>query len=65
VRDVEAIVSPEAEEQVVARHLGDLAGLEAEELADAVILVDELVLGLGQAAGGDGRSLRLERERLA
>jgi hypothetical protein len=25
----------------------------------------ELVFGLGQAAGGDGRSLRLERERLA
>ena len=43
VRDVEAVVSAEAEEQVVARHLGDLAGLETEELADAVILVDDVV----------------------
>ena len=43
VRDVEPVVAAEGEEEVVARDAGDLLRLEAEELADAVILVDDVV----------------------
>ena len=43
VRDVEAVVAAEREQQVVARDAGDLLRLEAEQLADAVILVDDVV----------------------
>jgi hypothetical protein len=43
VRDVEAVVALEAEEEVVARDPGDGLRLEAEELPDAVILVDDVV----------------------
>ena len=43
VRDVEPVVAPEGEEEVVAGDAGDLLRLEAEELADAVILVDDVV----------------------
>ena len=43
VRDVEPVVPPEGEEEVVAGDAGDLLRLEAEELADAVILVDDVV----------------------
>ena len=43
VRDVEPVVASEAEEEVVARDAGDLLGLEAEQLPDAVVLVDDEV----------------------
>src|SRR5205807_3608276 len=43
VRDVESIVAAEREQEVVARHAGDLLRLEAQQLADAVILVDDVV----------------------
>ncbi len=43
VRHVEAVVAAEREEEVVARDAGDLLRLEAEELADAVVLVDDVV----------------------
>jgi len=43
VRDVQAVVAAEAEEEVVARDAGDLFRLEAEQLADAVILVHDVV----------------------
>src|SRR4051794_8732259 len=43
MRDVEAVVALERDEQVVARDSGDLLRLEAEELADAVVLVDDEV----------------------
>ena len=45
MRDVEAVVAAEREQQVVARDAGDLLRLEAEQLADAVILVDDVVAG--------------------
>jgi hypothetical protein len=43
VRDVQAIVATEGEEEVVARDAGDVLRLEAEELADPVILVSDVV----------------------
>ncbi len=43
--DVEAVVALEGEEEVVARDAGDRLRLEAEQLADAVILVDDVVAG--------------------
>ena len=43
VRNVEAVVASEGEEEVVARDAGDLPRLEAEELADSVVLVDDVV----------------------
>src|SRR3989442_13570983 len=43
VRDVEPVVAPEAEEEVVAPDARDLLRLEAEELADSVVLVDDVV----------------------
>ena len=43
MRDVEAVVAAEGEEEVVARDAGDVLRLEAEELADSVILVDDVV----------------------
>ena len=45
VRDVEAVVAPEGELEVVARDLRDRSRLEAEELPDAVVLVDDVVAG--------------------
>ena len=45
VRDVQAVVAAEREQEVVARDAGDFLRLEAEELADAVILVDDVVAG--------------------
>ena len=41
VRDVEPVVAAEAEEEVVARDARDLLRLEAEQLPDAVVLVDD------------------------
>ena len=43
VRDVEPVLAAEREEEVVAGDAGDLLRLEAEQLADAVILVDDVV----------------------
>ena len=43
VRDVQPVLAAEAEEQIVARDAGDLLRLEAEQLADAVVLVDDVV----------------------
>src|SRR5204862_7650134 len=43
VRDVEPILALERDEQVVAGDRGDLLRLEAEQLADAVVLVDDEV----------------------
>jgi hypothetical protein len=45
VRDVEAVVAAEREQQIVARHARDLSRLEAEQLPDSVILVDDVVAG--------------------
>ena len=43
MRDVEPVVPPEGEEEVVAGDAGDLLRLEAEQLPDAVVLVDDVV----------------------
>ena len=68
MRDVEPVVAAEGEEEVVARDAGDRLRLEAEQLADAVVLVDDVVAGaqvgegLERAAGGRGaRRARLRK----
>src|SRR4029453_7421113 len=43
VRHVEPVVAAEGDEEVVARDAGDRSRLEAEQLADAVVLVDDIV----------------------
>ncbi len=43
VRDVEAVLAAEREQEVVARHARDRLRLEAEQLPDAVILVHDVV----------------------
>jgi hypothetical protein len=43
VRHVEAVLAPEGEVEVIAGDAGNGLRLEAEELADAVILVDDEV----------------------
>src|SRR6266540_595683 len=45
VRNIETVVTAEAEEEVVARDPGDLLRLEADQLGDAVVLVDDVVAG--------------------
>src|SRR5207253_4178171 len=45
VRDVEAVLAAEGEQEVVARDAGDRVRLEPEEAADAVILVHDVVAG--------------------
>ena len=45
VRHVEAVLAAEGEEQVVARDSRDLLRLEAEQLPDAMVLVDDEVTG--------------------
>ena len=45
VRDVEAILAAEREQEVVARDAGDGVRLEPEQPADAVILVHDVVAG--------------------
>ena len=45
VRDVQPVVALEGEEQVVPRDPGDRLRLEPQQLADAVILVDDVVAG--------------------
>src|SRR5207237_5847001 len=43
VRDVQAVIAAERKQEVVARDAGDFLRLETEELADAVVLVDDVV----------------------
>ncbi len=45
VRDVEPVLAAEGEQEIVARHARDGLRLEPEELADAVVLVDDVVAG--------------------
>ena len=45
VRDVQPVVAAKREEEVVARDARDRLRLEAEQLADAVVLVDDVVAG--------------------
>ena len=45
VRDVEAVLAAEGEQEVVARDAGDRLRLEPEQPADAVILVHDVVAG--------------------
>ena len=60
VRDVEPVVAAEREEEVVARDAGDLLRLEAEQLADAVVLVHDEVAGaqVGERLRARGRDAR-------
>ena len=60
VRDVEAVLAAEREEEVVARDAGDGLRLEAEQLADAVVLVDDVVAG---AQVGERLRARARRSR--
>ena len=53
MRDVEPVLAAEGEEEVVARDAGDRLRLEAEELADAVILVDDVVADAQVGEGGE------------
>src|SRR5262249_23036322 len=70
VRDVQPVVPLEGELEVVPRDLGHGAGLEAEQLPDAVILVDDVVAcselgeGLQRAAEMRGRPRRSLAEDL-
>ena len=43
MRDVEAVVAAEGEQEVVAGDARDFLRLEAEQLADAVVLVDDVI----------------------
>ena len=54
VRHVEPVVSPEREEEIVARDVGDRLRLEAEQLADAVILVDDVIPDSEVCERGEG-----------
>ena len=53
MRDVEPVLAAEGEEEVVARDAGDLLRLEAEQLADAVVLVHDVVAGAEVGEGGE------------
>ena len=53
VRDVETVVAPESEEEVVPRDAGDLLRLEPEQLPDAVVLVDDEIAGPQVGEGGE------------
>ena len=53
VRDIEAVVAPEREEEVVARDARDLLRLETEQLPDAVVLVDDEVACPEVREGGE------------
>ena len=59
VRDVEPVVAAEGEVEVVARDAGDLLRLEAEQVPDAVILVDDVVADpqVGEAREGAAEPL--------
>ena len=43
MRDVEPVVSPEGEQEVVPGDARDLFRLEAEQLSDAMVLVHDVV----------------------
>jgi hypothetical protein len=43
VRDVEAVIALEGQEEVVARDAGDGLRLESEQLPDPVVLVDDVI----------------------
>src|SRR5439155_16379629 len=66
VRDVQAVLATERDEEVVARDARDLLRLEAEQLPDAVVLVDDVVArpqvgerleGAPEPVGGARRTL--------
>src|SRR5207244_1611343 len=65
VRHVQAVIAAEGEEQVVARHTGDGLRLEAEQLADAVVLRNDVVaraqVGERLQRAPDARSLGTRR----
>src|SRR5215213_7353161 len=67
VRHVEAVVTAKAEEEVVARDVGDRLRLEAEQLADAMVLVDDEVAGaeVGEAVERAPRRRRASTRALA
>ena len=75
MRNVEAVFAAKRELEVVARDAGNLARLEAEQLADAVVLVDDVVSGAelgegleraargcGAAAGAAADDLRVREQ---
>src|ERR687888_983705 len=70
VRDVDTVVAAEREQQVVAGDPRDLLRLEAAQLGDAVVLVDDVVAGaqIGEAlqrtAGRRGGARRALAEDL-
>ena len=53
MRDVEAVLAAEGDEEVVARDAGHLARLEAQQLADAVVLVHDVVARAEVGEGGE------------
>ena len=53
MRDVEPVLATEGEEQVVAGDARDLLRLEPEQLAHAVVLVDDVVAGAEVGEGGE------------
>src|SRR5581483_9269938 len=67
VRDVEAVLAAEREEQVVAGDAGDLLRLEAEQLPDPVVLVDDVVAGaqVGERLQGAPKARVCARRALA
>ena len=65
MRDVEAVVAAEREEEVVARDARDRLRLEAEELADAVVLVDDVVAGAQVGERLERAAQRARRARRA
>ena len=65
MRYVEAVVAAEGQEQVVACDRGDRPRLEAEQLADTVILVDDVVAGteVGEGLQSPAEPCRLRPAR--
>ena len=64
VRDEDAVLAAEAEQEVVARDAGDLLRLEAEQLRDPVVLVDDVV-ARAQVGEARERAARPARSRAA
>ena len=65
MRDVEPVLAAEGEEEVVARDARHLLRLEAEQLPDAVILVDDEVAAAQVGEGGERAAEALVRPRRA
>ena len=67
MRDVQTVVASEAEEEVVAGDARDLLRLEPEQLADAVILVDDEIAAaeIGERLQGATTDSPLARRPLA